>query len=300
QAQRIEGAQWLPNRRGTAPGQWLELEDGHLVALLPGPPRELVPMVDEFLLPKLQQWADTTVFHRFLHVVGLTESEVEDRLFPWLHGAANPSMATYIDVGEVLVRVSVSGEKAIAAKKLEEAVAQAREALGEAVYAVSNLPEEGSLVSTVEDLLAARGETLSVAESCTGGWIAKLLTDQPGSSRVFLLGAVSYSNQAKEQILGVDPKILASEGAVSEPVARQMAEGVRNRAGSTYAIATTGIAGPEGGSLEKPVGLVYTAIATPQMTQVFRDRFRGERDLVRIRAAKMALSRLRLAILRQG
>lgn len=256
-----EGAEVLANPAGTAPGFMLE-ESGCLVFCMPGVPREIVQMMDEQVLPRLEARLEKTgsvtrVRARILRTFGIGESSLESELRDVARedGADLAFRTTFPDN---FLRVVARGHSTAEADARIEHVAKAiRERLGDLIYAEGDEP----MAAVVGRLLAERGATVAVAESCTGGLIAELITAVPGSSGWFLGGVVAYANSAKQSLLGVPEPLLARHGAVSEPVARAMAEGVRERFGADIGVSTTGISGPDGGTDEKPVGLVHLAIA---------------------------------------
>jgi nicotinamide-nucleotide amidase len=276
------GAQTLPNPNGTAPGLAIE-EENKLIVLLPGPPRELQPMFEQYVLPVLEKnfAPRDRPLRRVFKVVGLPESVVEQRIGE----LAGVELGFCAKPGEVEVRVI--GEA------LEPAEAKIRAALGEHIYGTG----EERLEEVVVRMLAAAGKTVAVAESCTGGLIAHRITNVPGASRVFLGGWVTYSNELKQRELGVRAETLQRFGAVSEQVAREMAEGCRQRSGADFALATSGIAGPTGGTAEKPVGLVYIALATVERTELQRQMLLFDRETVKFFASQNALDMLRRQLL---
>jgi nicotinamide-nucleotide amidase len=268
------GAQILPNPNGTAPGLALD-HAGKLIVLLPGPPRELKPMFEQNVLPVLEKnyAPKDRPICRVFRVVGLAESLVEERIGE-LPGV---ELGFCAKMGEVEVR--------IIGKDLSEAEQRIRAALGDNIFGTG----DDRLEEVVVKLLA--GKTLAVAESCTGGLIANRITNVSGASNVFLTGYVTYSNESKVRLLGVREETLAKHGAVSEEVCREMAEGARRHA--NYALATTGVAGPTGGTPEKPVGLVYLGLATPTRTEVRRHMFLFDRETFKFFASQTALDMLR-------
>jgi nicotinamide-nucleotide amidase len=278
QARIPTGAQILPNSNGTAPG--LALEDaGKLIVLLPGPPRELKPMFEQYVVPVLEKnyAPKDRPSCRVFRVVGLAESIVEERIGE-LPGV---ELGFCAKMGEVEVR--------IIGKDLAEAERHIRAALGDHIYGT----DDDRLEEVVVKLLA--GKTLAIAESCTGGLIANRITNVSGASKVFLTGFVTYSNESKIRLLGVREETLANHGAVSEEACREMAEGARRHA--DYALATTGIAGPTGGTPEKPVGLVYIGLATPTRTEVRRHVLLFDRETFKFFASQYALDLLRRELL---
>jgi nicotinamide-nucleotide amidase len=287
QADFPSGAAILPNERGTAPGFAVTVGRA-LAAFLPGVPSEMQRMFEASVVPKLAAIPRLETHQIRLRTYGLPESAVNDRLrgIEATHGVTIGYRAR---IPEIDVKVLATGERAEG--RVVAATADVRAALGDAVYGHG----ETSFPATLLAELGARQATLALAESCTGGMVAELLTDVPGSSRVVLGGVVAYSNAAKVTLLGVDPALLATHGAVSEPVARAMAEGARARFGSTLSAAVTGIAGPDGGTAEKPVGLVHFAVASERGTSVKALHFTGNRSDIRKRAAFAALALLRRA-----
>jgi len=284
------GARVLPNPVGTAPGLLIEKDD-KIVVLLPGPPRELQAVFAGAVKERLKFVAGKgTVMHSQVYkLTGLGESQVQDRLAD-IDGRDNPVISYVAMPGEVHVRVSARAASGKAAKDMVDALAR-RVEKRLAKYIFSTGDEE--LKEIVGVLLADRGMTVSLAESCTGGYIMKLLTDVAGSSRYLAGGVVAYSNEIKTSQLGVPRETIDRYGAVSEQTARLMAEGVRRAVGSTLGIGVTGIAGPDGGTPEKPVGLVYIALAGREKTVCRGYRFPGQRAGVRAGAANAALHMLR-------
>ena len=292
QALRPREATVLANEFGTAPGLYLPANCGahaspHLF-LLPGPPRELRPMFQEKVLPILQKLAPPSAFAmRTYRIGGLGESLVEERVGEELV-ALGIELGYCARPGEVDVRTIGAPEV------LDRAEAIIRERLGDCIVS----QDDRSMEKVVVDLLTERRATVATAESCTGGLLANLLTNVPGASAVFLEGFVTYANEAKVRALGVDAQLIAAHGAVSREVAAAMAEGARARAGVDYALATTGIAGPGGGTDAKPVGTVFIALAKKDgETQVHRYRFTTDRDTFKNLTAQTALDLLRRALL---
>ena len=286
-----EGAQVLNNSNGTAPGLFLE-KDRSLIFLLPGPPRELKPLFESQVLEIVSQRKPVRPRReRRLKVCGMTESAVDAAAEPIY--SAYPGIETTVlaSAGIIdLIFVWQGGDDADSAEAgLEEVASKVSGALGKAVYANRNI----TLEEAVGEQLSRLDRTLATAESCTGGWMAKLLTDVPGSSHYFRGGAVSYSNDLKTLQLGVSEITLERFGAVSPQVAEQMAQGVRQRSGADYGLSATGVAGPGGGSDDKPVGLVYLGLATPSGAESKRLQLPGDREAIRLRSARYALDWLR-------
>lgn len=287
-----QGSRMLPNKLGTAPGCAVPLPNGGTVIMLPGPPRELVDMLEGEVRPLLESLSSAAIHTTILRTFGIGEGVAAQKIAD-LMANANPTVAPYAHGGEMFVKISAKGENETAAKALCEPVArEVEERLGEVVY--------GRDVKSLEELVVSRlvesVTTIATAESCTGGLLAKRITDQPGASAIFHLGIVSYSNGAKEEILHIDANLLAAHGAVSPEVARAMAENVRKLAHSDLGIGITGIAGPTGATPGKPLGLVYVALASPEGTTVRKiaplGRYLG-REFVRERAASHALDLVR-------
>ncbi len=285
------GAQVLPNANGTAPGLAIE-HDGKLVVLLPGPPRELKPMFDQYVQPVLKQhFGQQPAFEcRVLKVVGLAESLVEEKVTPALANLKDIELGYCAKMGQVEVRV-ISSLTSIA----DEAEKRIRTALGDHVFGTS----DDRLEEVVVKMLIAARKTIAVAESCTGGLIANRLTNVSGSSETFVNGLVTYSNESKVRLLGVGEETLKAHGAVSEKVAGEMADGARTRSRTDFALSTTGIAGPTGGTPEKPVGLVYIGFATPKQTSVQCHLLLFDRETFKFFASQYALDAVRRELLRQ-
>lgn len=292
QAMRPSEAEVVPNPNGTAPGLICRSRKGIIVAM-PGPKNEFVPMLEGPIERLLAELGDGTTIHsKTIKVAGIGEAALEQQLLDLME-SANPTLAPYAKTSEVHLRVTASAQTEAEAESLmAPVIAQVQERVGRFVYGFN----EETLASAVIRDLAARGETLAVAESCTGGGLGAMLTTIAGSSDVFLGGVISYSNEAKARELGVPTELLNEYGAVSEEVARAMAEGLREKWGVTHTLSITGVAGPGGGTEEKPVGLVYVAHAGPTGTRVTRSQFPGLRSAVRERAAKSALILLRTSL----
>lgn len=318
QAQVIEGAEVLRNDRGTAPGLRLEhrrAEGGTAtIFLFPGVPRELRALMERHLRPWLERavGGDRRLEERVLKVASLPESTVEERIAPAYERFGAERIAVLASPGDIKVHYRAVGSEEERREILGPMEEELRRLLGPAVYADR---AEDTLEVVVGRLLGNAGRTVVTAESCTGGWIGKRFTDVPGSSAYYLGGVVSYTNELKRQLLGVPAEILAAHGAVSEETCRAMARGARERLGADYALAVTGIAGPGGGSEEKPVGLVYVGVAGPddadddaddegadqgddgEQVEVRRVKFPGERDRVRRLTGQFALELLRRRLL---
>ena len=275
-----EGSEILQNSYGTAPGIKI-IKNGKTIILLPGPPRELEPMWNTHILPTLK--TDAKNFHKDFYVLGLPESKMTDILGEILNTNNSVSVAPYASLGEIRLRVSTSAKNIDNfSKKTDETVTQIQKLLTGHIF-------PNPTPQTLIHILKEKNYTISTAESCTGGLIAKTLTDVSGVSDIFMGGAATYSNQAKIDILGVSEDSLKNHGAVSEQVAKEMALGAKKAYKTDVAVSTTGIAGPTGGTTEKPVGLVYMAIATQKNTTVFKRVFSGTRADVRHRTLMKVL-----------
>ncbi len=301
QAQVLDGAVVLPNPNGTAPGQWIE-SDGKVVLLLPGPPREMQPMLERVIAARVAPRAGAArVCRRVLKITGRTESSVEQIAQPVYSAweSWTPPIATSILAvpGQIELHFSVRAEtEALGREALDRVTAEMLAALGEDVYSADGR----SLEQVVGDLLRAKKWRVATAESCTGGLVCSRLTDVPGSSDYVERGVVCYSNAAKTTWLGVAPETIRDHGAVSEPVGLAMALGARERAGVDIAIGITGIAGPSGGTDAKPVGTVVVAAAWPDGQQVRRFLFPGGREQVKFQASQAALDMLRRVLQAPG
>lgn len=257
QAYLPKGCTVLDNDWGTAPG-CAATADGVTVIMIPGPPRECRPMMRERVMPYLRARSGKAIVSSELHIFGKGESEVEYLLRDKMESASNPTIAPYCKDGEVMLRVTAAAATEDAARALlAPTVADIRAELGDLVYGVDSVD---TLEAAVVGLLREQGLTLACAESCTGGLVSKRITDVPGSSDVFPGGIVSYANDVKHDLLGVPDELLLRYGAVSRPVAAYMARGAALQTGADIAVALTGIAGPGGGTAEKPVGLVYAGL----------------------------------------
>jgi nicotinamide-nucleotide amidase len=294
QADVIEGAFVLDNSRGTAPG--LRVEDaGRMLVLLPGPPSEMKPMFDEQVLPLVRARAGGAVLEtRVLKIASMSESDVDQTVAPLYKTFTNPRTTILSAPGQVELHLTASGSSsAEAGDRLEALGSGIRGLLAGRIFS-----EDGrELPVVVAALLRDRGLTLGLAESCTGGLLAARLTDVPGSSAFFERGLVTYSNRSKVELLGVGAKLLEAHGAVSEEVAAAMAAGARRAAATDIGVGITGIAGPDGGTPDKPVGTVYVALDGAAGTRVRRALFPGDRERIRHQATQSALEMLRRGLL---
>lgn len=294
QAYLIEGAEQLPNPNGTAPGQWL-VHGGHIAILLPGPPGEMKPMFEAECLPRLEKTLPQQAIRtRFYRITGLTESDLDQLIAPVYSKFANPVTTILAHQGDMQVHLRARCATAEEAEALLDEVAGPIEALlGERIYSRNGDPLEG----VVGALLKEHQATLSVAESVTGGMVGEKITSVPGSSAYFLGGFLAYSDRMKQALLGVPQELIRQYSAVSAEVAQAMAEGARERTGSTFAIATTGEAGPAAATQARP-GVVFVGFAGPDGSDARRFQMPGGRDRVRGFTTMAALDSLRRHLLR--
>ncbi len=290
------GCQVAPNPIGSAPGLIVET-DGKWIIAMPGVPREMKRMCEDSIFPWIAERAgDVVIRSRVLKVCGMGESTVANALQEIVESLTNPTIAFLARPNEVSVRITAKASNSDEACEMLSTVAdRIREKLGKNIFSESDQTME----QVVGFLLIERNSTLAVAESCTGGLISDRITDVSGSSEYFQGGILAYSNQVKIDLLGVSVEDLERHGAVSSPVAIQMAEGVRNLVKTDYGIGVTGIAGPTGGTPEKPVGMVYMAVATPRGAYSKEFRFSGDRVIIKRRASQMALDMLRRELLKK-
>jgi len=289
-----QGAIVLDNDNGTAPGLIME-KDGKRAILLPGPPTELYPMFMDQVFPYLQKLQPEVIRSQMVKICGVGESQVESRLLDLIDAQTNPTIATYAKTGEVHLRVTAKAEDEEAAKKLiKPVVKEIKNRFGDSVYSIK---EQESLEMTVVKLLKRFDLKVTTAESCTGGLLAGRLINVPGASEVFSEGFITYSNKAKRKHLDVNKGTLKKYGAVSEQTAKEMAAGGVFATDSDACVAVTGIAGPDGGTEEKPVGLVYIATYMNDKVSVEQYQFKGDRNKIREQAVVKALDLLRRSIL---
>ncbi|MDD5793907.1 competence/damage-inducible protein A [Clostridium sp. HCP1S3_B4] len=286
-------AKVLPNPNGTAPGAILE-KDNKIIVILPGPPREMKPMfinhVKNYLAPK----GKGMITSKVLRILGIGESYAAEKLKDIIDGTENPTVAPYAKEEDILFRITAkANSKEEGLKLIEPVKKQIIDRLGIDVYG----EDDEKIEEVVSKLLIDRNIKISTAESCTGGMIASRLIGVPGVSEVFLEGAVTYSNEAKMRTLNVKEETLKKFGAVSAETAMEMAEGIAKRTGSDISVVTTGIAGPGGGTEDKPVGLVYFGLYYKEKTYTYRYVFNGDRNKVRLKAAVTALDLVRRHIL---
>ena len=298
QADVIENAVVLPNPNGTAPGQWISGKyDGQerILILLPGPPHELKALFEEACIPRLRERIPVQhIATRMLRIALMPESQVDARVAPIYKTYADVQTTILAGAGEIQLHLRTRNKSQAAAEaRVEELAEQIEDELGDAIFSRKG----ESLEQIVSYLLQMRSMTLAVAESCTGGLLAQRITSLSGSSRYFLGGAIVYSNALKTQFANVPKALIDKHGAVSREVAAALAEGIRKRCVSSYGIGITGVAGPTGGTEQKPVGLVYVALAGEEGTQVVERNFPGDRKRIRWFASQQALEMVRRALL---
>jgi competence/damage-inducible protein CinA-like protein len=294
QADVIDGAEVLPNAMGSAPGQWLELEhEGakRYLMLLPGPPHEIKPMFDEQCIPRLRERLPLQfIATRVLKVAMMPESECDLRVAPIYKRFADVQTTILAGAGEIQLRLTASADSQEAAQaRVDELAGLLEDELDDFVYSTQG----ETLEQIVGYYLQMRGANIAVAESCTGGMLGERITKVSGSSRYFVGGAIVYDDQMKALFANVPPMLVAQHGAVSKEVAAALAEGIREECRATVGVGITGIAGPIGGTEEKPVGLVYVAVADGKRTEVVERKFTGDRDRIRWWATQQALDMVR-------
>lgn len=295
QAYIIEGADIFPNRNGTAPGQWLKTGE-KAVLLLPGPPQELQPMFEEHAWPRFAALQKGFLARSILKMTGLTESQIEVLISDLYPKGKNLRVTTLAYPGQIEIHLTSFSAKSRAAA--EKNMFRLRNSLVKRLHPhVFSISGE-AMEEVLGKLLREHGKTLSVAESCTGGFLGHRLTNIPGSSDYFLQGFIVYSNKAKAELLGVPESLIRTHGAVSEEAACAMAEGARAKASSDYGLAVTGIAGPSGGTPQKPVGLVFMALAWEGGVSVEKSLFLGGREQIKFQSAQKVMDMLRRHILR--
>lgn len=266
QAMMPVGATVFPNENGTAPGLAIS-EGGKTAVLLPGPPSEMEPMFQKSVVPYLMGFSDKVLVSHNIRLFGIGESRLEDILYDLMKNSANPTVAPYAKMGEVTLRVTAAADtKEKCEELIAPMIAEIREAVGEYIYGI-DVPD---LQTAAVNRLLEKKLKIATAESCTGGLVSQRITQVPGASEIFDCGVCSYANEIKHSVLGVDEETLGKYGAVSEQTAREMARGVRRLAGADIGVSTTGIAGPGGGTPEKPVGLVYVGIDSDRLTTVLK------------------------------
>ena len=289
-----EGAIVVDNANGTAPGLIIS-ENEKTVILLPGPPNELIPMFKESIYPYLSEKGTGIIYSKTVKICGIGESKVESEITDLMERQVNPTIAPYAKTGEVHLRVTAKAvDEKSARKLLKPVVKDLKGRFGSAVYTTE---EEVTLEQAVVDLLLANNLTVSTVESCTGGMVAARLINVPGVSEVFKSGSITYSNKAKRKIVGVKRSDLEKHGAVSEKVAKDMAKGEAMLTKADVVVSVTGIAGPDGGTVEKPVGLVYIGCYVKGKITVQKYQFSGSRAKIRESAVSAALTFMRQCVL---
>ena len=295
QAMMPEGCIVVGNPNGTAPGV-IMAENGKHVILMPGPPNELIPMFETSIMPYLAKLQSGVIFSQTVKICGVGESKAETMVKDLIDSQSNPTIATYAKTGEVHLRVTARADDEKAAKKLVKPIVKELKArFGSSVYTTE---DEVTLEKAIVDLLLANKLTISTVESCTGGLLAARLINVPGVSEVFKSGYITYSNKAKRRLLGIKKNLLAKHGAVSKEIAREMVKGAALVSKADVSVSVTGIAGPDGGSEEKPVGLVYIGCNVCGKITVKEYRFNGDRAKIRENTVSAALSLMRECILR--
>lgn len=292
------GSTYLPNRHGTAPGMWFE-RNGRVFVSLPGVPHEMRGLMVEEVLPRLkQQFRTPVLFHKNVLTIGIGESFLAEKIAAWEDALPPHIRLAYLpSLGTVRLRLTGTGtDEATVQREVNEQVERLLPQIPEFVFGFDG----DDISAVVGGMLKQCGFTVAVAESCTGGYLAHQFTRVPGSSAYFQGGVVSYANEAKTAFLGVKPETLLAHGAVSEETIRQMAEGVRERFDTTFGLATSGIAGPDGGTPEKPVGTIWIAVATPETTHVQLLQLGGSREQNIHLTALNALNLLRKTVLAAG
>lgn len=290
QAMLPKGAVVFENTNGTAPGFALKKND-KIIIMMPGPPREMEIMFEGSVRPYLMELSSSVLHSSTVHIFGMGESAVEEKLKELMEKSLNPTIAPYAKDGEVVLRVTASGKNRDEAEALiAPMIKEVQEVLGQVIYGI----DVGNLQTALVNLLTEKKLTVAVAESCTGGLITKRITEVSGSSQVFGWGVCSYANEAKESLLGVSSGTLERYGAVSPQTAAEMAAGIKKLSGADIGLSVTGIAGPEGGTAEKPVGLVYVGVCSEQYTDVVELRlgrgYKAERESIRYLASSNAIS----------
>ncbi len=294
QAQVPEGSMVIDNYNGTAPGLILQ-KDGKTAILLPGPPNELKPMFERDIRPFLNRLEPEGIYSKMVKICGFGESKVESMITDILESQTNPTIAPYAKTGEVHLRITAKAiNEETADEMMEPMMEELYRRFGSQIFTTE---EAVTLEETVVELLKEKGKTVTTAESCTGGLVAGRLLNVPGASSVYMEGYITYSNEAKEKLLGVSHSTLEQCGAVSKETACEMAEGAAKAAGADLAISVTGIAGPDGGTKEKPVGLVYVGCYADGEARAYEFHFTGNRAKNRESTVAKALTILREALI---
>ena len=294
QADIPEGCIIVPNNNGTAPGCIIE-KDGKTIIMFPGPPKEMIPMFEETIYPYFEKKTGQIIGSRMLKVFGIGESEMEMKILDLIEAQSNPTIAPYVNQGEVVIRVTARSKNyQEALEMINPVIEKIRERLGSNLYALDG----ETLEQTVAQLLIENNISISTVESCTGGMLASKLVNIPGISKVFENGFITYSNQSKIDVLGVSPDTIDTYGAVSKETALELVKCLVKKTGARAGVSITGIAGPDGGTPEKPAGSVYIAISLDGEVDVIELKLNGDRDRVRHMACLNALNMLRKKILR--
>lgn len=294
QAMVIDGAEVVENYNGTAPGLIVKTDDGKVVIMIPGPPEEMQMMFQKSIAPYLAGMNKQVICSKTIKICGMGESKVADVIADMIQTQTNPTIAPYAKGGEVHLRITASGSDPKEARtSMKPIVNELKKRFGDLIYTTR---ENETLEHHVLGLLKRRQMTLTTAESCTGGLLAGTLINVPGASDIYNEGYITYANESKHKILGVKNKTLKNDGAVSEACAKEMAKGAAKAAGARAAVAVTGIAGPGGGTEEKPVGLVYIACCIDEKVWVERYQMSGDRQKIRNITVKRALDMLRRCI----
>lgn len=284
-----EGAEIIPNEVGLAPGVLLEKDD-KVVIMLPGPPFEMEPMLKNFCIPYLHKKSGAIIYSRVLKFYGIGEAALEEKLIDLIDSQTNPTIAPYAKMGEVTIRITAKAKnKEEALKMIEPIEEEIKRRVGKYIFAF----DDQRIEDVVGKMLIEKGLTIAIAESCTGGLIAHKLTNIPGISQSLDRAIVSYSNRSKVELLGVNSLTIEKWGAVSEKTAEEMAKGVRKSSNCDIGLSVTGIAGPDGGTSEKPVGLVFIGYSDRNTTFSRKFYFKGQRNEIKERAANAALQLLR-------
>ncbi len=293
QAYMPENSIILRNNNGTAPGCILEFGE-KIIVMLPGPPSEMKPMFDDYVLPYFVEKSNYLIESRFLRIFGIGESAMETRIIDLIDGQTNPTIATYAKEGEVTIRVSARVEPGEEPQLLlQPVIEEIKKRAGDCLYS----EEDKTLDQVATELLLENNLTIATAESCTGGLISETITNIPGVSSIFMGGAVTYSNESKEEYLRVKKETLQSFGAVSRETALEMAEGIRSRLKTDIGVSVTGIAGPGGGTPDKPVGLVYVGLASEKGAITKELRLLGNRKRIRTITALNVFDMIRRHVL---
>jgi nicotinamide-nucleotide amidase len=301
QAMVPRGATVLPNPNGTAPGLWMESGRTGIV-LLPGPPREMKPMFEEVVRERLApRTGGAGLFRRVVRIAGRTESDVDSRVQPvysrWTSGPVPISTTILAVLGQIELHLTARAPDRVSGETvLDAAIEELRVTLEDSIYSTDGR----QLEMVVGEMLRSRGLTIAVAESCTGGLLASRLTDVPGSSDYVDRGVVCYSNRSKVETLGLSESLIGEHGAVSEPVARAMADAIRRLADAGIGVGITGVAGPGGGSPQKPVGTVAIAVVSDREERVRTLQFVGAREQIKFQATQAALNMVRLMLVREA